>query len=245
MLTHKQHELLSYIDKKIKDTGISPSFDEMKIALGLKSKSGIHRLIKALEERGFIKRLAHRARALEVTRLPNSLKNDKEILNNIEEIQTSTSDNYLANTSTSKLNNIVNFANTKVNSSNGQIEIPLYGQIAAGTPIEALRDRSQTIDVPPSLIGSGDHYALEIDGDSMIEAGIEDGDTVLIKKCNNAENGTIVVALLNDNEVTLKKIQNKGNTIALEPANSLYETKYFKPGEIQVQGKLVGLFRKY
>jgi repressor LexA len=198
MLTRKQHELLMYIHQRLEAAGVSPSFDEMKDALHLKSKSGIHRLITGLEERGFIRRLAHRARALEVVKLPDSM-----------------------------------------------VGLPLYGRIAAGTPIEALRDQSNQIEVPASLLGGGEHYALEIAGDSMIEAGIFDGDTVILQRCDSAENGAIVVALIDEQEATLKRLRRKGNSVALEAANPAYETRIFGPDRVRIQGKLVGLLRKY
>jgi repressor LexA len=253
MLTRKQHELLVYINRRIKQTGVSPSFDEMKTALGLRSKSGIHRLITGLEERGFIKRLAHRARALEVLRLPDNIdqleqgkaKNKKAASaskNNDKDGTDGKDDNGF---SPNVIEGSFNLRGNEARTPSEPVALPLYGRIAAGTPIEALRDHTQTIDIPPSMIGKGEHYALEVDGDSMIEAGIEDGDTALIQRCDTAENGAIVVALLEDNEVTLKRLRRKGDSIALEPANQRYETRIFGPDQVKVQGKLVGLFRKY
>lgn len=234
MLTRKQHELLMFIDRRLKETGVSPSFDEMKDALDLKSKSGIHRLITGLEERGFIRRLAHRARALEVLRLPE----------NVEGAPAQASGSGFA----PKLIKgdfrlpAVTAANAAARNA---MQIPLYGRIAAGTPIEALRDNA-TIEVPGALLGAGEHYALEVDGDSMIEAGILDGDTAILRRCDTADNGTIVVALIeSDNEVTLKRIRRRGASIALEPANRTYETRIFGPDQIKVQGRLVGLIRRY
>ena len=238
MLTRKQHELLLFINKHLAQHGVSPSFDEMKEALSLKSKSGIHRLITGLEERGFLKRLAHRARALEVTRLPDevSVKTGSAPV----EVPATAS-----NVIPGRFRTIV--AKTPVSAQDNEESamIPLLGKIAAGTPIAALSDPSNTISVPPSMLGRGDHYALTIEGDSMIEAGILDGDTVLIERCDNAENGTIVVALVDESEATLKRIRRNRGSIALEPANQAYETRIFGPDRVKVQGKLVGLLRRY
>ena len=228
MLTKKQYELLMYIDHSLRETGVSPSFDEMKDALCLKSKSGIHRLITGLEERGFIRRLPHRARALEVIKLP-------------ENAQNSTTPTYAPNV----IKGDFGKGETHPAAVNDSAELPLLGKIAAGTPIEAISDPTRYIGVPPTLVGHGDHYALEIDGDSMIDAGIHDGDTVVIEKCDTAENGTIVVALVDNSEATLKRIRKKGDTIALEPANKDFETRIFGPDRVKVQGKLVGLIRSY
>ena len=218
MLTRKQHDLLLYISEYLQENGVSPSFDEMKDALDLKSKSGIHRLITALEERGFIKRLAHRARALEVVKMPDAaLPND---------MRRTPAPARQAKT--------------------GLSEVPVYGRIAAGTPIEALQDPNSNVDVPSLLLaGQGEHYALEIDGDSMVDAGINDGDLAIIKKCDTAENGAIVVALVDNQEATLKRLHRKGKSVALEPANAAHETRIYGPGRVRVQGKLVGLLRKY
>ncbi len=224
MLTRKQHELLCFIRDRLESTGVSPSFDEMKDALSLKSKSGIHRLISGLEERGFIRRLPHRARALEVLRLP-------------ENMAVPTSGNVLRP-------NFAGKAEQTVEASE-RVVLPLYGKIAAGTPIEALRDDADSVDVPASMLGSGEHYALKVEGDSMIDAGIFDGDTVLIERCDTAENGAIVVALVDDNEVTLKRLRRRGKSIALEAANSAYETRIFGPDRVKVQGRLIGLMRSY
>ena len=237
MLTKKQYQLLTHIDKCLCDTGVSPSYDEMKDALGLKSKSGIHRLITALEERGFIRRLAHKARALEVLKLP-----ENKTVNDISGIPLTV---VQANFSGQSGNTANAVAGAQVVSANDQVELPLFGRIAAGTPIEALRDNGNRIEVPPSLLGKGEHYALEIEGDSMIEAGINDGDTVLIERCDTAENGAIVVALVDKNEATLKRLRRKRDSIALEPANKNYETRIFGPDRVDVQGRLVGLLRKY
>ncbi len=202
MLTRKQRELLQFIQERLGDSGISPSFDEMKDALGLKSKSGVHRLITGLEERGFS---ANVIRGDFTPSLPGAM--------------------------------VAQTAET--------VQLPLYGKIAAGTPIEALRDSSNAVDIPASMLGRGEHYALTVEGDSMIEAGIHDGDTVLIERCESAENGTIVVALIDNNEVTLKRLRRKGDSIALEPANQTHKTRIFGPDRVKLQGKLVGLMRKY
>jgi repressor LexA len=242
MLTKKQHELLLYINQRLATTGIAPSFDEMKDALNLRSKSGIHRLISGLEERGFIRRLAHRARALEVTRLP--------------EDSAAPSGSYGgANGGAAERGRFSptvirgDFAGalpgTPVAPDTAAVDLPLYGRIAAGTPIEALRDQNTSVAVPGSLLGRGEHYALEVAGDSMIEAGILDGDSVIIQRCDTAENGAIVVALIDNIEVTLKRLRRRGASIALEPANKAYETRIFGPDRVKVQGRLVGLLRRY
>jgi repressor LexA len=256
MLTKKQSELLLFINRHLAQHGASPSFDEMKDALNLKSKSGIHRLITGLEERGFIRRLAHRARALEVIRLPETLvgagasETSRPFAAAHEPSPHSTSEGtrggFMPNVIKGKFKPGLTGAALPANAATGvSIELPLYGRIAAGAPIEALRDHSSTVEVPPSLIGRGEHYALEIDGDSMIEAGIFDGDVAVIERCETAENGTIVVALVDDNEVTLKRLRRKRDSIALEPANAAYETRIFGPDRVKVQGRLVGLVRKY
>ena len=232
MLTKKQHELLMFINQRLAATGVAPSFDEMKDALNLRSKSGIHRLISGLEERGFIRRLPHRARALEVIKLPT--------------------DSAAPTTERSRFSPTVirgDFAaalpGAPVAPDAAAADLPLYGRIAAGTPIEALRDQSNSIGVPSGLLGNGEHYALEVAGDSMIDAGILDGDTVLIQRCETAESGQIVVALVDSNEVTLKRLRRRGDSIALEPANKEYETRIFGPDRVKVQGRLVGLLRRY
>ena len=233
MLTRKQFELLRFIEKKLKETGVSPSFDEMKDALNLRSKSGIHRLITGLEERGFIRRLPHRARALEVLKLPENMRETGD-----------------APPPKGFSPNVIRGdfqmpAASSASAANDSIQLPMLGRIAAGTPIEALRDHDRTVDIPATLAGRGDHYALEVEGDSMIDAGIHDGDTIVIQRCDNAENGAIVVALIDQNEVTLKRLRRKGDSIALEPANTAYETRIFGPDRVDVQGRLVGLIRKY
>jgi repressor LexA len=236
MLTRKQHELLLFINKRLLETGVAPSFDEMKDALALRSKSGIHRLIGGLEERGFIRRIAHRARALEVTRLPEDLGVHKRAA---ESPRRGFSPNVIRG----------NFGTTlpgaAATAARDSVALPLYGKIAAGTPIEALRDHTNTLEVPASLLGRGEHYALEVEGDSMINAGIQDGDVVLIEKCETAETGTIIVALVDSNEVTLKRLRRKGDSIALEPANPAYETRIFGPDRVKIQGRLIGLIRRY
>jgi repressor LexA len=229
MLTRKQHELLLFLHAHLSDNGVSPSFDEMKEALGLKSKSGIHRLITGLEERGFIRRLAHRARAIEVVRLPEDLAGKSGFAPNVI-------DGGLRRPG---------LAGARVAVDSEAVSLPLYGRIAAGTPIEALRDHSAFVDVPADLLGRGEHYALEVDGDSMVEAGILDGDTVVIERSEQAENGAIVVALVDDAEVTLKRFRRRGGAIALEPANRNYEPRLFPPDRVRVQGRLIGLMRRY
>ena len=237
MLTMKQKELLLYIDEHLKRHGVSPSFDEMKDALRLKSKSGIHRLITALEERGFIRRLPNRARALEVLRLPESSR--------LAPHRPGEAGAFAPNVIEGKFRASLPGAAVPVAREAETVELPLYGRIAAGAPIEALRDHSRTFGVPTSLVGPGEHYALEIEGDSMIDAGIHDGDTVIIQRTDAADNGAIVVALVDDNEVTLKRLRRKGASIALEPANPAHETRIFGPARVRVQGRLVGLFRRY
>ena len=236
MLTKKQLELLTFLKNHLKKNDVSPSFDEMKDALNLKSKSGIHRLVSALEERGFIRRLPNRARAIEIiktTAIEPSIKSVNETLP-----QRQFSPNVIPG-------NFPQTIRSEDNEDNQIIALPLYGKIAAGDPIEAINDLSQNIAVPKSLLGQGDHYALQVEGDSMMEAGIFDGDTAIIKKCENAENGTIVVALVENEEVTLKKLRKRNNSIALEPANPQYETRIFGPDQVKLQGKLVGIIRKY
>jgi len=238
MLTRKQHELLLFINRRLSDGGVSPSFEEMKEALSLKSKSGIHRLISGLEERGFIRRLAHRARALEVVRLPE----DTSVA---ARRGAAPADRSRFSPTVIRGNFKAALQGAAAANAADAVELPLHGRIAAGTPIEALLDNSNTVSVPAGMIGSGEHYALEVAGDSMIDAGIMDGDTVLIQKCETADNGAIVVALVDNNEVTLKRLRKRGDSIALEPANKAYETRIFGPDRIKVQGKLVGLMRRY
>ena len=227
MLTRKQHELLMFIHERIKETGISPSFDEMKEALDLASKSGIHRLITALEERGFLRRLAHRARALEVTKMPEQA------------------------TPASPSGGRAAFRPQAVEPTgapqpaNDTRELPILGKIAAGTPIAAIQHERDRIQVPEAILSSGEHYVLEVSGDSMIGAGILDGDYVVIRKTNTANSGEIVVALVPGDEATLKRLRRKGGSIALEAANPAYETRIFGPDQVDVQGRLVGLIRRY
>jgi len=237
MLTKKQHQLLLFIHERLQSTGVAPSFDEMKDALDLKSKSGIHRLISALEERGFLRRLAHRARALEIVKLPENME--------MNEVRGKESDKFSPKVIKGEFNLTGSLAPKEDMGSPEVSHLPLYGRIAAGTPIEALQDPSNFVDIPASMLGTGNHYALEVDGDSMIEAGINDGDTVIIQECSSAENGAIVVALVDNEEVTLKRLRRKGNSVALEPANVNYETRIFPPNRVRVQGRLIGLYRRY
>ncbi len=225
MLTQKQKDLLMFIHQRISEKGVSPSFEEMKGALNLKSKSGIHRLITALEERGFIKRLAHRARALEIVKLPESVVPD------------AVPQKASGNVTTLKKQKGAQQAGTS---------IPLMGRIAAGVPISAIQEKSHSVIVPPEMVSKGEHFALEVKGDSMVNAGILDGDTVVIHKTGSAENGDIVVAyIVEEEEATLKKLRRKGNRIALEAANPAYETRIYGPDQVVVQGRLVGLIRNY
>ena len=228
MLTQRQHQLLQFIQGYLSNHGVPPSFEEMRDALKLKSKSGIHRLIMGLEERGYIRRLPYRARALEITRLPANWR---------DETGDAAATNVVQGHFGARPDLIAEEA--------GTVSLPLYGRIAAGTPIEALRDHSTQVAVPPHLLGSGDHYALEVVGDSMIDAGIQDGDIVVIERRDLADNGDIVVALIDEGEVTLKRMRCKGATIALEAANPQYETRIFGPNRVKVQGRLVGLMRRY
>ncbi|MBP6818418.1 transcriptional repressor LexA [Ferrovibrio sp. MS7] len=249
MLTRKQHDLLMFIHERLETSGVSPSFEEMKEAMKLKSKSGIHRLVTGLEERGFLRRLAHRARALEVLRLPDSavpLRGGAGA-GVTTASRAAPARNRLMPRGTGDMMQPMQGTPVTVSPFNARdiVTLPLYGRIAAGTPIEALRDLSTQIDVPIGLLGNGDHYALEVAGDSMVDAGILDGDTVVIQRSDNAENGTIVVALVDDQEVTLKRLRRKGNSVALEAANTAYETRIFGPDRVKVQGRLVGLLRRY
>jgi repressor LexA len=225
MLTAKQHELIRFIQQRLEETGISPSFEEMKEALDLKSKSGVHRLISALEERGFLRRLPNRARALEVVRQPEDV------------------------TPSRGAGNVVSLSAVTPRPAapepaNDVIELPLHGRIAAGAPIEALEGQS-TLPVPAALLGPGEHYALEVSGDSMIEAGIFDGDFALVRRTNVARDGEIVVALVRGEEATLKYLRKEGSQIRLDPANATYNPQFYRPDEVEVQGKLAGLLRRY
>jgi repressor LexA len=230
MLTRKQFELLRFINERLKEAGVPPSFDEMKDALDLRSKSGIHRLITALEERGFIRRLPNRARAIEVIKLPDSAQSGggrrgftpSVIEGNLGRVRSGTEDD-----------------------NSRPVAVPVMGRIAAGTPIEAIQTSSHTINMPPDMLTAGEHFALEVRGDSMIEAGILDGDTALIRKSESADTGDIVVALIDDEEATLKRFRRRGASIALEPANPSYEVRILPPNRVRIQGKLIGLFRKY
>ncbi len=239
MLTRKQYELLMYVDRHLKQTGFSPSFEEMKDALNLKSKSGIHRLISALEERGFLGRRRHRARALEVLRLPENASGRPGSEAVAEEAAQTFSPTVIRGDFTPKI------AGVRAANDAEAIQLPLYGRIAAGLPIEALQDPSSYVGMPVQMLGSGEHYALEVAGDSMVEAGILDGDTVIIRKSDVADTGQIVVALVDDSEVTLKRLRRRGNSIALEPCNVRHETRIFPADRVKVQGRLVALLRRY
>ena len=240
MLTRKQHDLLMFIHGRLQEVGVPPSFDEMKDALDLRSKSGIHRLITALEERGFIRRLPNRARALEVLKLPDSVTQmPKRAAFTPSIVENSRRSEPVAEvTSLQK-------RPRAVSNENSGVGIPMMGRIAAGVPISAIQNNSQQVYVPPDMLGGGEHFALEVRGDSMIEAGILDGDTVVIRRDDTATPGDIVVALVDDEEATLKRFRRRGNTIALEAANPAYETRIFGSDRVKVQGRLVGLIRKY
>jgi repressor LexA len=225
MLTRKQHELICFIDDRLKETGVSPSFEEMKEALDLKSKSGVHRLISALEERQFIRRLPNRARALEVLRMPDRPEAAKKTPSRTSAPRTAA-------------------PATPPAPANDVLEIPLHGRIAAGVPIEAMEGQ-QMISVPAALLGSGEHYALEVSGDSMVEAGILDGDYALVRRTDAARDGEIVVALIEENEATLKYFRREGAMIRLDPANRSYDPQRYRPDQVRVQGKLAGLLRRY
>ena len=227
MLTKKQKNLLLFINKKLRSSGVSPSYEEMKQSLNLKSKSGIHRLISALEERGFIKRLAHKARALEVIKLP----------------ETASANDIYNSFSPSVIKGGLDESSNRNNSDDN--EIPVLGKIAAGTPVEAIQNEVSRIPLPSNIEKNGEFFGLKVQGDSMIEAGINDGDTVIVKKADTAENGKIVVALIDDHEAMLKRIRRKGKTVALESANRNYETKIFGPDRVKVQGILVSLYRNF
>lgn len=244
MLTRKQHELLTYIDRHLRETGFSPSFEEMKEALQLRSKSGIHRLISALEERGFLKRRHHRARALEVVRMPNEIAATPAVrgvqgLPSAAVAPSGFAPNVIRGDFSARLSGV------RAANEVAAVQLPLYGRIAAGLPIEALRDQGTQIEVPAALLSNGEHYALEVAGDSMIEAGILDGDTVVIRKGEVAENGQIIVALVDDAEVTLKRLRRRANSIALEPANPRHEIRIFPAERVKIQGRLVALLRRY
>jgi repressor LexA len=232
MLTRKQFELLRFVHERLKETGVPPSFDEMKDALDLRSKSGIHRLITALEERGFIRRLPNRARAIEVIKLPDSVNHGMG--------------GRSRGFTPSVIEGTLGRGRAPSDDDSGRpIAVPMMGRIAAGTPIEAIQTKSSVINMPPELLAAGEHFALEVRGDSMIEAGILDGDTALIKKTEAADTGDIVVALIDNEEATLKRFRRRGASIALEPANPAYEVRILPPNRVRIQGKLIGLFRKY
>ena len=241
MLTRKQHELLMFIHERMKESGIPPSFDEMKDALDLRSKSGIHRLITALEERGFIRRLPNRARALEVIKLPDSM--NPSLGGKRSRFEPNVITGNLGKVSAMPPRSTLP-ATASADPGRG-VAVPVMGRIAAGTPIEAIQTHSHTITVPPEMLGVGEHFALEVRGDSMIEAGIFDGDTVLIRKQDTAGTGEIIVALVDNEEATLKRLRRKGNSVALEAANPAYETRIFGPDRGKGQGRLGGLLRKY
>jgi repressor LexA len=233
MLTRKQYELLRFINERLKEAGVPPSFDEMKDALDLRSKSGIHRLITALEERGFIRRLPNRARAIEVIKLPelSAAGNGRR--------------GFTPSVIEGNLGKVRAASASADDSGERPVAVPVMGRIAAGTPIEALQTRSHTISVPPDMLGPGEHYALEVRGDSMVDAGILDGDVALILRNETADTGDIVVALIDDEEATLKRFRRRGASIALEPANTAYEVRILPPNRVKIQGKLIGLYRKY
>ena len=234
MLTPKQKELLMFIHERVKESGVPPSFDEMKDALDLRSKSGIHRLITALEERGFIRRLPHRARALEILKLPESASQS------LSAVRTG---GFAPSVIEGSLGRVSE--DEPYSGGSNSVTVPVMGRIAAGVPIEAIQHQSHTIDVPNEMMAQGDHFALEVRGDSMIDAGILEGDTVIIARSDTAENGDIVVALVDEEEATLKRLRRRGHSIALEAANPNYETRIFGPDRVQVQGRLIGLIRRY
>src|SRR5436309_7482885 len=233
MLTRKQFELLRFIHERLKESGIPPSFDETKDAIDLRSKSGIHRLITALEERGFIRRLPNRARAIEVIRLPESLAHG---------VSGGRSRGFTPSVIEGNLGRVRAASDEE---GGRPVAVPVMGRIAAGTPVEAIQNKTHVINMPADLLSTGDHFALEVRGDSMIEAGILDGDVALLKKADGAETGDIVVALIDEEEATLKRFRRRGASIALEPANTSYEVRILPPNRVRIQGKLVGLFRRY
>jgi repressor LexA len=246
MLTRKQYELLMFIHERVRESGIPPSFDEMKDALDLKSKSGIHRLITALEERGFLRRMEKRARALEIVKLPDNVsetirpattRSQAQRLSPVGRVRP---DGRAATDA-----RVAGSPRRAMGEGEGAVNVPLVGRIAAGTPIEALQNKLNDVPVPSGMIGRGDHYALEVTGDSMINAGILDGDTVIIQEADTANTGEIVVALVDESEATLKRLRRRGDSIALEAANPAYETRLYGADRVRVQGKLVGLIRRY
>jgi repressor LexA len=248
MLTRKQYELLMFIHERVRESGIPPSFDEMKDALDLKSKSGIHRLITALEERGFLRRMEKRARALEIVKLPDNVSETLRPATTRSQAQRLSPAAGRHGRSETRI-----LADTRgagsprraMSDGEGAVNVPLVGRIAAGTPIEALQNKISDVPVPGAMIGRGDHYALEVTGDSMINAGILDGDTVIIQESDTANTGEIVVALVDESEATLKRLRRRGDSIALEAANPAYETRLYGSDRVRIQGKLVGLIRRY
>ena len=247
MLTRKQHELLMFIHERVRETGVPPSFDEMKDALDLKSKSGIHRLITALEERGFLRRMEKRARALEIIKLPDNVADTLRPATTRSQAQRlapgirhGRGDARMAADARGGGN-----PRRSMGDGEGAVSVPLVGRIAAGTPIEALQNKMADIPVPSGMLSRGDHYALEVTGDSMINAGILDGDTVIIQETDTANTGEIVVALVDASEATLKRLRRRGDSIALEAANPAYETRLYGSDRVKVQGRLVGLIRRY
>ncbi len=249
MLTKKQYELLLFINNRLNDQGVSPSFDEMKEALGLRSKSGIHRLITGLEERGFIRRLPHRARALEISRLPDNMAPAAPATTPAPAqagraaAPAPSAPGFRPNVIQGDFRPVLTGVTPPTASE--AVPLPLYGRIAAGHPIEAMRDTSNTIEVPATMLGRGEHFALEVAGDSMVDAGIFDGDTVIVRRDEVPDSGAIVVALIDDAEVTLKRLRRNKGSIALEPANKSYETRIFGPDRVRVQGRVVGLIRRF
>jgi repressor LexA len=233
MLTRKQFELLRFVHERLKETGVPPSFDEMKDALDLRSKSGIHRLITALEERGFIRRLPNRARAIEVIKLPDSVAHG---------IGAGRSRGFTPSVIEGNLGRVRTGSDDE---GSRPVAVPVMGRIAAGTPIEAIQSKTQIINMPPEMLGTGEHFALEVRGDSMLDAGILDGDIALLRRSDAADTGDIVVALIDEEEATLKRFRRRGASIALEPANTSYEVRILPPNRVRIQGKLVGLFRRY
>ncbi|HWB46539.1 MAG TPA: transcriptional repressor LexA [Hyphomicrobiaceae bacterium] len=234
MLTLKQKELLTFIHDRLQETGVPPSFDEMKDALSLQSKSGVHRLIMALEERGFIRRLPHRARAIEVIKLPDAMTDGAP-----------RRAGFSPSVIEGRTRRQPQLAPPPPSFTGAGVGVPLMGRIAAGVPISAIQNHTQDIPVPPEMISGGEHFALEVKGDSMIGAGINEGDIVILRRCDTAENGDIVVALIEQEEATLKRLRKKGASIALEAANPNYETRIFGPDQVDIQGRLVGLIRKF
>ena len=248
MLTRKQYELLMFIHERVRESGIPPSFDEMKDALDLKSKSGIHRLITALEERGFLRRMEKRARALEIMKLPDNVAETlRPATTRSQALRLSPAGARHGRPESRVVTDARGAGSPRraMGDSEGAVNVPMVGRIAAGTPIEALQNKIAEVPVPSGMLGRGDHYALEVTGDSMINAGILDGDTVIIQESDTANTGEIVVALVDESEATLKRLRRRGDSIALEAANPAYETRLYGADRVKVQGKLVGLIRRY